>query len=58
MKDLIGKKIKTKSGTIYLVIDTYVTDTAGLCLVVVSDDNGKAMLDTIRVFGSVLEIIP
>jgi hypothetical protein len=55
-KEIVGKKIKTMSG-IYTVMDFFITEAAGLCLVVWNEENGRAMLNTIRVLGGV-EILP
>jgi hypothetical protein len=54
-----GKTVKTKSGDgPYTVLGAFATDAAGLVLVVVGNANGKAILDTFRVTGCSLEILP
>lgn len=52
-----GKKVKTSNGQEHVVIGAYVTDNAGLILVVITNENGKAMLGSLRVMGG-LEVIP
>lgn len=52
-----GKTVKTKNGGTYKIFGAFVTDSAGLVLVGITNENGKAIVETLRVMGGGLEIL-